>query len=217
MRVLVRYLPRFGAHGAQEIDGHPLVVRWIGALALAMLLPLGDACGQPQFLGGTRTVFELPAVGQVVRASRAQGDVSGVLLRVQSDVLVIATKRDTVILDRASVRRLERSAGTRHRPLAGLAVGLLVGSAAGAIIGSATYREAECSPDTLMCLEFGRSFTVASAAVVGGASGSVLGAVIGGLARFPRWERVHKDVLHGASVSAAANIRGAQIGMHLMF
>ena len=189
-----------------------------GALALAMLLPLGDAGGQPQFLGGTRTVFELPAVGEVVRASRArQDDVSGVLLRVQSDVLVIATKRDTVILDRASVRRLERAAGTRHRPLAGLAVGLLVGSAAGAIIGSTSYREEECSPDTLMCLEFGKSFTVASAAVVGGASGAVLGAVVGGLANFRRWERVHPDVLHGASVSAAANIRGARIGIHLMF
>lgn len=149
-------------------------------------------------LAGTATAQEsgtLPAdvqPGARVRATGpAAGSVVGRLLAVNGDTLQVVRDagRDTVSIAASRLTSLDLSTGRHKRRWAGAAYGLFGGAVVGAAVGAITYRKQTCAPEVWFCDMGGRGLDVAAGAVLFGAAGTVVGAIVGG-GRTDSWRRV---------------------------
>lgn len=120
---------------------------------------------------------------RIVEVASKRVLVVGQLVRVASDSALIvpdgANPARTESFGLGDQHRLERSGGTRHRTLRGAGIGFAAGAAGGALLAAATYRKADCDPESIICLQYSRSFSMLPGAVVGAVPGLVIGAIVG--------------------------------------
>jgi hypothetical protein len=103
-------------------------------------------------------------------------------------------------------RQLEVSAGTRRRTLKGVGLGFLLGTAAGAAIGRATYDNPGCSGD--VCFDFGPGLATFGGALLGGASGMVIGGIIGANSKYEAWRPMgQRHVRLGLATVSSGGVR----------
>ncbi len=111
----------------------------------------------------------------------------GTLLRENADTLVAELPSGaSLAVARPRVARLEVSGGVQRRTWQGAGIGLLAGAAVGAAVGFATYTRTDCGDSELgqvivcpLVDGFSRNVAVYGDALLIGAAGSIVGALIG--------------------------------------
>lgn len=128
-----------------------------------------------------------PAPGARIRVS-ARHTYIGTLLSLDTSALVLRRDalRDTLRLPLATIGRLDVSTGKKSGAGRGAKLGLMVGAGVGAAVGLAAAAEG-CSSQDFVC--FGPE-VIPGMAVVVGAMGAGLGALIGAANPIDRWEQV---------------------------
>ena len=159
----------------------PVAARvWLGAyvaLALASAVSLGaQTTAQPVLavpiaVGDTVQVEAPPGVPFLIRARIVELRPSAIVVRINS-------VSDTVV-PFGEVKWLAVHRGTHGHPIAGALVGLV----AGAVVGGAIFTGRTKQP---------LGSTISKYAIVGGASGAVVGLIAGDLIRTARWVPVIK-------------------------
>ena len=135
----------------------------------------------------------IPTIAGVSRGSRvrvATRDAEpfvATLARDAGDTLVVELPSGaSLALPQARITRLEVSGGVQRRTWQGAGVGLLAGAGVGAIVGLATYHRSDCGDSqvgqAIVCPLIdgvSREVTVYADALLIGAAGSVIGALVG--------------------------------------
>lgn len=117
---------------------------------------------------------------------RAETTLVGDLVSMGSDSLTMTTAAaDTLAVARASITRLDLSTGTKSKAGKGAVNGLLFGALGGALIGVLAS-----GSDDGDFIDFGPGEWAASGALMFGAIGAGVGALIGSGQRADRWESV---------------------------
>jgi hypothetical protein len=154
-----------------SVRRYRVTASWSGSLSLFVLL----TCPDP-LPAQAQTGEDLPPGSWVrVTTTAPARRFAGSLVRITRDSLLLSkTSRDTVALPRASVTRLERSAGRRPNYTKGALIGGGAGFALGLGIGAVGNGLAEGGCETASgCGNLGQSLAV------GGAVGAGLGAGVG--------------------------------------
>ena len=126
---------------------------------------------------GTRVRITMPGEAPFV----------GTLLRESADTLVAALPSGaSLAVARPRITRLEVSGGVQRRTWQGAGVGLLAGATVGALVGFATYKRSDCGDSAIgqgivcpLIDGVSREVTVYGDALLIGAAGSIVGALIG--------------------------------------
>lgn len=148
--------------------------------AAALLLAL------PSDPGAAQAAAAPPAPGARIRVHTRYIYI-GTLLSLDTSALVLRRDalRDTLRLPLATIGRLDVSTGKKSGAGRGAKLGLIVGAGVGAAVGLAAAED--CSSQDFVC--FGPEVIPAMAIVVG-AMGAGLGALIGAASPIDRWEQV---------------------------
>ncbi len=125
----------------------------------------------------------LPA-GTRIRATLATSfhPVVGEVIALRADTLVMRSEStgDTIAVPVGQVFRLEVSEGTRTFRRQGAKIGLVTGLAIGAIVGVVSHRDAGCGGEgAMLCIDLGPGVDMTFGAVIGGAAGALVGALLG--------------------------------------
>ncbi len=155
-------------------------VRRILSTALAVL-----ALGAPLRTAAQQT----PQPGQRVRISLADDDrVTGTLVRLPSDSLVLETADATRAYPRSAITQLELSRGSRSHWKTGAVVGAVTGAVATFLVlnsgspSSTNICDSEHNQDAI-----GKGPCLALAGLAGGLGGALLGGVVGSLLHGEAW------------------------------
>lgn len=175
-------------------------IRRTASLCVALVLPLvvadgvaAQATGAPPAIraGAIVRLRVEPAPGEAAMgAERGAGaSLTGELLRLDADSVVVRTSGGPVAAPRARVREI--AVNTGRRPL-GSAVwrGAVIGAGIGALVGAADALASyePCGPGDFLCPSRGGATAIGG--IAGAIAGSLVGGVIGGVARRDRWAKV---------------------------
>lgn len=133
-----------------------------------------------------------PRPGERIRItipSRGMTPLSGTLIAVRADSLLLDTGAEKLSVPRSLVARLEVSRGKRSQGGRGALIGLAGGLTLGGIIGYAACN-ATTSPASCFESQEGSQYYFLVTWAISGAAGALLGAVIGGRVRGERWQVV---------------------------
>jgi hypothetical protein len=142
---------------------------------------------------------------------RAETTLVGDLVSLGPDSLTMTTSAaDTVMVARAAITRLDLSTGTKSKAGKGAVNGLIFGALGGALIGVLAS-----GSDDGDFIDFGPGEWAASGALMFGAVGAGVGALIGAGQRADRWERVALPTV--AIVPVPGKGSGVAVGMRFRF
>jgi len=151
---------------------------------------------------------------RVVDASRAGPPLTGQLIRMAGDTVIIssAAAMQTALL-LTPAHRFEVSGGTHRRTLQGIGLGFLAGAAVGAILGFALYEESDC---TGLCIfDFSQGESALLGAVGLGVPGILIGGIVGANLKHETWRIIeHQPIRVGV---APAGHRGLLLALSLAF
>ncbi|MEX1186311.1 MAG: hypothetical protein WEA80_06955 [Gemmatimonadaceae bacterium] len=143
-------------------------------------------------------VFSSPVAAQMaglgagsrVRVTSPRDDLNkhvGTVLEVRGDSVVIAGRHGSRTIALANVTRLDVSTGTRRH----VGRGALIGLGVGALLGLTVVDEGveDCTDEFLICpVPVSRAQMATAGALVSGAAGVVIGAIVGAFVKSDRWE-----------------------------
>jgi hypothetical protein len=157
------------------------------ALATVLVVAAGNA-GRIGAQGAPNGTIARVTPGSRVRIT-TPGDASftGTLVRENADTIVAELASGaSLAIPRTRIAQLDVSGGLRRHTWQGAGIGLLAGAGVGAIVGLATYRRSDCGDSkvgkVIVCPLIdgvSRDVTVYGDALLAGAAGTVLGALIG--------------------------------------
>ena len=178
------------------------------ALALACILLPDTVAAQYAVTPGARV--------RVVDASRAGPPLTGQLIRMAGDTVIISSAAATqTALVVTPEHRFEVSSGRHGRTLRGIGLGFLAGAAVGAALGLALYEKPDCTPNVFLCLDVGPGASAAAGAVLVGVPGLLIGGIVGANFHHETWRLVeHQPFRVGV---APAGHRGVLLTLSLPF
>ncbi len=144
-------------------------------LATPPAIALGEDPAAGTLLEGDRVRLEAPSMGP----TRVVGQV--LAAREDGLRLTLADGRE-VQVSPVDIRQLEVARGLRSRTVEGAAIGALAGATV--LLGALIADRGVCDEDLGGCEAYG------TFAVIGAASGTLLGALIGSQVKTDRWERI---------------------------
>jgi hypothetical protein len=149
-------------------------------LAALLVAPSFRLAGQTQ-----ASVAEGDRVRLSVRHGTGKQQIVGRVTTVGRDTIIVAEDQGApTAIPRAAIEKVEISRGQHGNAGRGALIGLGVGAIGGGVVGAIG---ASCNSSQEFCL-FNTDAEIATGALVFGAMGTVVGAVIGALTRSDRWE-----------------------------
>lgn len=135
----------------------------------------------------------------------------GTFVAVEADSLVVHDSVDTWRLSLASVEQLDLSRGRKPHTLLGAGIGFLVGGGVAVAVlftgGSSSPCDQSANQDAM------NSGECIGLSALGGLAGAGLGAIVGGLIRTERWQRIPFDRVRVSLTPQA----GMRLGLALAF
>lgn len=157
--------------------------KWLWTTALVFISPLSVGAQAESVAPGARVRVTAPT-------DNLKGAI-GTVAEVRVDSIVLVSKGGSRAVALTNITRLDVSTGRRSMFLRDTGIGLGIGTLAGVVIGYATYQECE-EEGFMSCflVPEDRGQAAMWGGVVGGAAGTLTGALIGVFHRGDRWRPV---------------------------